>query len=62
MILLYKMFSIKLVFIEMFLFRLYVQFLGLIITDRMVGTLCICVQLPRFQKIRENPQDDSNLS
>lgn len=59
MILLHKMFFIKLFLIEMFLLRFIICS---VITDRTVGTLFICVQLPRFQKIRENPQEDSNLS
>lgn len=57
MMLLYKFF-IKLILIEMFSLRLICS----VITDAMLGTLFICVQLPRFQKIRENPQEDSNLS
>lgn len=34
----------------------------MLIYHRMVGALCVCVQLLRFQKIRENPQEVSILT
>lgn len=58
MILLYKMLFIKLFLVEIFLFR---RIIYSVITDGMDGDLFICVQFTRFQKISENPEENSNL-